>query len=450
MSVRALATSVFFAAVIAIAGCGGSGSGSKSSASGGPIPAFNAAEKVSITYWVPFTGSELDQLRKVVGGFERAYPSVKVNVVGNINDEKIIAASHSGNVPDAALSFTTANTGVFCRDGTFLDLGRAISRDSVNLSNFPAAQRKYTEYKGVRCVLPAMADTYGLYYNKAMLEKAGISAPPKTITELTEDAKRLTVRSGGGFKTVGFTPYLGFYENTAAHLGPLWGAQWQQSDGKWATASDSGWKEMAEWVKGLVDWYGTSALVRFQAGAGGEFTGSNAFMTEKVAMALDGEWRTALIKSEAPKLEYMTAPMPVADNKTELYGGGFTTGNITGVLKGAHHPAAAWQLVKYLATSVQAQVELANDLGNVPTWIPALEKVKATASPQFATFLRIFADAHTTTIPITAVGEVFETTLDNYLEKYQAGNGGDLGKGLEGVASQLNAAEAQAGAGNVP
>ncbi len=89
-------------------------------------------------------------------------------------------------------------------------------------------------------------------------------------------------------------------------------------------------------------------------------------------MQIDGEWRTALIKSEAPSLEYATAPLPVADSKTELYGGGYTTGNITGILKGAHHPAAAWELIKYLATNVKAQVELSEDLGNVPTWSPAL------------------------------------------------------------------------------
>jgi multiple sugar transport system substrate-binding protein len=451
MSVRVVATSVFLAGTIAIAGCGSSGSGSKSgSATGGPIPAFNSAEKASITYWVPFTGSELEQVRKVVAGFERAYPNIKVKVVGNINDEKIIAAARSGNVPDAALSFTTANTGVFCRDGTFLNLGPAISRDGVDLNNFPPAQRKYTEYKGIRCVLPAMADTYGLYYNKPLLEKAGITSPPKTMSELAEDAKRLTIRSGGSFKRVGYTPYFGFYENTAAHYAPQWGAQWQQSDGKSAVASDAGWKEMAEWVKSLVDWYGSGALVRFQTGLGDEFSSSQGFMTEKLAMNLDGEWRTALLKSEAPKLEYMTAPLPVADNKTELYGAGFTTGNITGVPKGSRHPAAAWQLVKYLATNTQAQLELWNDLGNVPTWIPALEHAKATASPQFATFLHIFANPHTSTIPITAEGETIETTLERYLEKYQTGNGGNLQQGLASVASQLDAQESQANAGNVP
>ncbi len=443
---RATAAIGVVASVILIAGCGGSGSGSKS---GEAIPKFNSGEKVSITYWVPFTGSELGLVRKVVKGFEKAYPNVKVDVVGNINDEKIIAAAHSGNVPDAALSFTTDNTAVFCKDGTFLDLGATISREGIDLNNFPPAQRTYTEYKGTRCVLPAMADTYGLYYNKPMLAKAGIAAPPKTISELTEDAKKLTVRSGSGFSVVGYTPFIGFYENSAAHYGPSFGATWQK-EGKSAVASDQGWTEMGEWVKQLVDYYGSSKLVRFQAGAGEEFSGSNAFMNGKLAMSIDGEWRTALIKSEAPKLEYGTAPLPVADGKSELYGGGYTTGNITGIPKGAKHPAAAWKLISYLATNTQAEVELANDLGNVPTWIPAREAVQSTASPQFKTFLSVFSNPHTTTTPIVPSGEASQKTLENYLERYQAGNGGSLKKGLEGVAAQIDAQEAQATGGGVP
>ena len=199
-----------------------------------------------------------------------------------------------------------------------------------------------------------MADVYGLYYNKPMLQAAGISSPPKTTTELAADAKKLTVRSGSSITRVGFTPYIGFYENSGAHFGPLWNAVWQQPDGKSAISSDPGWAQTAEWVKQLVDWYGNTSLVRFQAGAGEEFSSSNAFQTGKLAMVMDGEWRTALIKSEAPNLQYETAPMPVADEHSQLYGSGYTTGNITGIPKGAHHPAAAWELIKYLATEVQA------------------------------------------------------------------------------------------------
>ena len=167
-------------------------------------------------------------------------------------------------------------------------------------------------------------------------------------------------------------------------------------------------------------------------------------------MSIDGEWRTALIKAEEPSLQYGTAPLPTADNKSELYGAGYTTGNITGIPKGSPHPAAAWELIKYLATNVQAQVELSEDLGNVPTWIPALAKVRAKASPQFQTFLQISANPLTTTTPITPDGEATQQALERFIEKYQSGSGGGLHQGLAQVASQINAQEAQASAGSTP
>ena len=67
-------------------------------------------------------------------------------------------------------------------------------------------------------------------------------------------------------------------------------------------------------------------------------------------------------RGEAPGLGYGTAPMPVAGGRSELYGAGFTTGDITGIPKGSPHPAAAWELIKYLATNTEAQVELEQDL----------------------------------------------------------------------------------------
>ena len=42
-------------------------------------------------------------------------------------------------------------------------------------------------------------------------------------------------------------------------------------------------------------------------------------------------------------------------------------------------------------------------------------------------------------------------TIQNYLEKYQAGKGGDLQSGLQSIAKQTDAAAAQANTGsNVP
>ena len=75
-------------------------------------------------------------------------------------------------------------------------------------------------------------------------------------------------------------------------------------------------------------------------------------------MALDGEWRNAMLENEAKGVEYGTAPLPVADDKPDLYGSGFTAGTVIGVPKGAKNPQAAWELVKFLTTDTDALVTL--------------------------------------------------------------------------------------------
>ena len=39
---------------------------------------------------------------------------------------------------------------------------------------FPKATLYYTQYKGTRCALPLLADAYGFYYNKKLLQAAGL------------------------------------------------------------------------------------------------------------------------------------------------------------------------------------------------------------------------------------------------------------------------------------
>jgi multiple sugar transport system substrate-binding protein len=51
--------------------------------------------------------------------------------------------------------------------------------------------------------IPVRHATQGLFYNEALLEEVGIDAPPKTMEELVEQAKKLTFTSKAGTPVVG-------------------------------------------------------------------------------------------------------------------------------------------------------------------------------------------------------------------------------------------------------
>ena len=418
----------------------------------GAIAAGGAAArptgKTTITIWVGFTGRELGDMKSVIAQFEQTHPQIAVKTVGGISDDKIVAAIRSGTAPDVTQSFTADNTGTFCSSGAWIDLGPYMQKDHISASMFPSASAYYTQFKGVRCALPMLADDYGLYYNKTLFAKAGITHPPRTIAELTADAKKLTQRSSSGkISVIGFNPFLGWYENAEAHFAPMWGAKWTNAKGK-STLDTPPWRSFLTWQKGLVDWYGYDNLVRFNAASGDEFTPQNAFERGKVAMILDGEWRVAFIGAEHPELKYGTAPLPTAS--PSLYGSGYTTGNIIGIPKTAKNKDQAWELVKYLATNTAAEAALSNKLRNVPTTKASLHSKLIKPDPQFSTFLKIFGNKHTSTTPITAAGSAYQELFGGWAAKWQAGKVKNLAAGLKAVDHQIDAQLANATGGGVP
>jgi multiple sugar transport system substrate-binding protein len=437
---RRVATIAALLAVLALAATAASGAAAR--------PAGASAGKTTITIWVGFTGRELGVVKGVIARFEKSHPTIAVKTVGGISDDKIVAAIRSGTAPDVTQSFTADNSGTFCSSGAWIDLAPYMKRDHISASMFSTASAYYTQFKGVRCALPMLADDYGLYYNKTLFAKAGIKHPPKTIAELTADARRLTQRDASGkISVIGFNPFLGWYENAEAHFAPLWGAKWTNAQGK-STLDTPQWKAFLTWQKSLVDWYGYDNLVRFNASAGDEWTPQNAFERGKVAMIMDGEWRVAFIKAEHPELKYATAPMPTASPM--LYGSGYTTGNIIGIPKTAPHKDEAWELVKYLATNTAAEATLSNELRNVPTTKAALHSKLIEPDKQFAPFLSIFGNPHTTTTPITAAGAAYQELFGSWTTKWQAGKEKDLSGGLASVDKQIDAQLANQTGGGVP
>src|SRR5436190_1801241 len=183
-------------------------------AAAGIAAGAHRASPTKLTVWVGWSARELGVFKQVATEYDKAHPNVELQVLGNTADDKIVAAIRAGNAPDVASSFNSYNVGNYCGSGGWIDLKPLMDKSHINASVFPKATQYYTQYGGKRCALPLLADTYGLYYNKALFKAAGIAQPPRTISQLTADAKKLTKRNpDGSLKVVGLDPFIGFYEN---------------------------------------------------------------------------------------------------------------------------------------------------------------------------------------------------------------------------------------------
>ena len=420
-------------ALLAAAGCT-PGAPAKPVASAGVEPTG------TVEFWHFFTDREAKAIDTVIDDFRTKYPKVTVVVKSGQDDTKMLQAIGAGKGPDVGLSYSTDAAGQLCNSGAWVDLQPYVDRDKIDVNQFPQTVRTYTEFKGKRCAMPFLADTYGLYYNKKLFAAAGLTDPPKTLSELSDMAKKLTKRKADGtIERAGFLPLSGFYENVPSHLYPMVDATWLKDDGTSAVGSDSAWQELLKWQKDLVDWFGYDKLEKFRASLGDEWSADNAFHKGQVAMMIDGEFRIAFLRDQAKNVDFGTASLPVSDSQPDRYGAGYVTGNIMGVSKTAKNPEAAWALVRYLSTDTGAIVKLANLIKNVPTTTDALANPGDLATdPQFKVFIDMFKSPNSVHMPSTAIGPALEETMSKFMQKWQSGSAKNLDAGLKGVDQEVN------------
>jgi multiple sugar transport system substrate-binding protein len=431
---RLVAVTAALALPLAISACTGTSKGGNSD---------NPDADVTILFWHGWSAdSEVAAIQQTIDAFEKDNPNIHVKAVGNITDDKINQALRAGgsSAPDVVSSFTTNNVGQFCSSGAFVDLNPFMAKSGIDPSTtFTGPQLEYTQYQGNQCTLPLLGDAYGLYYNKDMFAAAGISEPPKTLSEFEADAVKLTKTSGDTYSQLGFMPNYHGYESTTEHYAAQWSPTYFDADGKSTAATDPGLKAMFDWQKGMVDKLGGfDKLEKYRSTFGDEFGAKNPFMTGQVAMAIDGEWRGGMIDADAPDLNYGVAPFPVPDDQADQYGKGYITGTIVGIASTSEKQNAAWRFVQYLTTNTKAVVDFANAIHNVPSTIDALASPDVSQDPNFKAFLDIAANPNSNTTPASPNGGAYLVTLQDLGYDYESGKQPDLQAGLQEAASQID------------
>jgi len=212
-------------------------------------------DPMTLTVWSNFSGREGKVTTSVLESVKQKYPWMTVKHVLGKDDEAIVRAINGGTPPDVAISFTPDNSARFCQTKAFQDLNPNLQADNIDKNAmWPQAIFSYTQYNNIQCSLPMLTDAYGLYYNVDLLQKAGFSEPPKTLSELTTMAKKLTeYNADGSIKVAGFFPLFGLYQNTVNTLGHAYAAKWYDSSGKPSLSTDPNWAKLLEWQKSLVD-----------------------------------------------------------------------------------------------------------------------------------------------------------------------------------------------------
>ena len=131
-----------------------------------------------------------DDIRAMTTEFEAANPGLKVNlefVPYEALHDKIVAAQGAGASGYDVVLFDVIWPAEFAKHGFLQDVTSRIDA-GLNSQVFDGAWTTVI-YDNKRYGMPWILDTKYLFYNKDMLQKAGIANPPRTWAELSADAK---------------------------------------------------------------------------------------------------------------------------------------------------------------------------------------------------------------------------------------------------------------------
>ncbi|ABR36554.1 ABC transporter substrate-binding protein [Clostridium beijerinckii] len=192
--------SLILASMMAVTGLAGCGSSNSAATGGQDTAKGSSGGDVHITYGI-WDSNQEKGLRKMADEFEGKNPGIKIDIqVTGWSDywTMLEAAATGGSLPD---TFWMHSNEIYryASNGMLMDLTDKINKsDDVKLSNYPEGLVKIYNLNNKQYAIPKDYDTIGLWYNKTMFDKAGISYPDETWNwdKLYEAAKKLTTGDG--------------------------------------------------------------------------------------------------------------------------------------------------------------------------------------------------------------------------------------------------------------
>jgi len=324
-----------------------------------------------LVMWAP--GNYFLDMEPLLKHFEKENPEYKV-VIGQtaardmVADPQRFLCSVAGDMSPDVIMFDRYAISEWASRGAFQSLNKYLEADKTNPNiSYPintnalilSALNEVT-YNGEMYGIPVQADDRFLYFNKDMLirqglvDKNGEAKPPKNWRELEEYAIKLTkYTKKNRIKQLGFAPNFG---NSWLYL-YAWqnGAEFLSADGKTCTLNGPEVVEALDFMVSIYDNLGGAKKVfAFQS----NFQGSalDPFLTDKVAMKIDGDWFMQIIATYKPNMNFGTSPAPMPEKRLKegfepiTWLGGWSYS----IPSASKSKEGAWKMIRWLS-SLEAQ-----------------------------------------------------------------------------------------------
>jgi multiple sugar transport system substrate-binding protein len=347
------------------------------------------AQAVEIKYWQYIYPTRVTAMDQLIQNFEKANPDITVKQTTFPYDDyqtKVIAAHAAGNGPDV-LQFYYGWLDKFQKGGVLQPLDPAVfPTDKIESDFFPivSAIKRDGKYYG----LPTAVRSLALFYNKNLLDAAGITTPPQTNDELVSDAKKIVQTDGSGNMTI-----EGMAMDFSGQDHEWWREVLVRQDGgvpyddkgNVAYDDDAGLKALS--------WY-TDLQTKDKVGQVGFMdTGQAAFQSGHAAFTIDGTFRIGTFKPITDftwgVIELPANAAGTRSNFASYFANGIGS-SATGEKK-----AAAEKFLQYITSPEAMQIWL-KTVGELPARRAAAMTPENLADPIYGPFLKGLGYAHTT------------------------------------------------------
>lgn len=334
------------------------------------LAATASAKSVTLNVWEYFsTKSQVKELHDLGALFKKTHPNVKVNFVFvpyDHLDNKLVASATAGSGPDVVL-YNPPGIGTLVSAGALANMTPYWSKFSAS-GQFPAST--IHKVNGKVYGVQGYVNLLGLYYNKAILKKAGITSPPKTTAQLTDDLNKVVAAGYKGITLTGKSNDQG---------------EWQA----YPWLSDSGWTYAKPQVAtckpafGLAASWIKSKALSPNAATLGQVQPFQEWLVGKTAFAENGNWELDAAKNKA-KFNYGVAEIPTGPGASRVYLGG----EAESIGAFSKHKALAWQFLKDTYFSKVGELIALKDVGSIPARADAAQTKAVTSDALLSPFAK--------------------------------------------------------------